>query len=68
MKGGAEKMIDTLIPRIRIHCVCRIDGVIFAVVENEVTEVITIVRISEVEFAFLRRIGIPLCNGCGCDE
>ncbi len=51
-------------PKIRIHCVFRIDGLFFAVIENERIEVITIVRISEVEFNFLRRIGIPLCNEC----
>ena len=61
-------MVDTVVTRIRIHCVFRIDGIFFVVIENEVTEVITIVRISEVEFLFLRRIGIPLCNTCCSEE
>ena len=55
-------MSDLVLSRVRLHCVFRIDGLFFAVIENEVTEVITIVSISEVEFNFLRRVGIPLCN------
>jgi hypothetical protein len=55
-------MCDLTTSRVRIHCVFQIDGLFFAVVENETIEVITIVRISEAEFLFLRRIGIPLCN------
>lgn len=50
-----------VLPRIRLHCVFRIDLLFFAVVENERTEVVTIVRLSEAEFEFLRRIGVPLC-------
>ncbi len=55
-------MSDPVLSRIRIHCVFRIDGRFFAVVENERIEVITIVSISEAEFDFLRRIGVRLCN------
>lgn len=55
-------MCDIVTSRIRIHCVFQIDGLFFAVIENEIIEVVTIVRISEAEFDFLRRIGIPLCT------
>ena len=55
-------MSESVESSIRLHCVFRIDAFFFAVVENERTEVVTIVRISETEFNFLRRIGVPLCN------
>ena len=54
----SEKVVSSL----RFHCVFRIDNFFFLVAENERTEVITIFRISETEFNFLRRIGVPLCN------
>ena len=55
-------MCDLVTSRIIIHCVFQIDGLFFAVVENEIIEAITITIISEAEFLFLRKIGIPLCN------
>ena len=55
-------MSESVESRIRLHCVFRIDAFFFAVAENERTEVVTIIRISEAEFNFLRRIGVPLCN------
>ena len=61
-------MCDLVASRIRIHCVFQVDGLFFAVVENEITEVVTIVRISEAVFVFLRGIGIPLCNIITCLE
>ncbi|MGE5574416.1 MAG: hypothetical protein ACM309_05860 [Bacillota bacterium] len=49
--------------RLVFHCVFRVGmNQYFLVVQDEVQERVTIVRLSADEFAFLRRVGIPECR------
>ena len=56
---------DCIGARIRLHCVFTIGNQSFAIVENERTEIVTIVRISPAILEFLRLIGVRVCNVVG---
>ncbi|NLG78427.1 MAG: hypothetical protein GX492_01135 [Firmicutes bacterium] len=62
MEKQAETM-QAMGVRIVFHCVFRVGmNQYFLVVQDEVQERVTIVRLTAEEFAFLRRVGIPECR------
>ncbi|HHY32672.1 MAG TPA: hypothetical protein GX515_06550 [Firmicutes bacterium] len=62
MENAAQTM-KAMGARTVFHCVFRVgEHQYFLVVQDEVHEVVTIVRLSADEFAFLRRLGIPECR------
>lgn len=62
MENAAQTM-QAMGARTVFHCVFRVGtNQYFLVVQDEVQEVVTIVRLSADEFAFLRRLGIPECR------
>ena len=52
-------------PNHGFHCVFAVGDQFFAVVEDERTEIITIVRITRAVFDFLRSIGVRVCTIVG---